>query len=185
MTDSGIGFSTHRLNLRDWREADRDPFAALTADPDVMEFFPATLSRAQSDALIDCHQALLESGDPGLFAVEVRETGEFIGFVGLAVPSFEASFTPCVEIGWRLARSAWGHGYASEAARAVVTHGFETLGLTEIVSFTAVGNARSRAVMERIGLRLVDEFEHPNLPEGHPLRRHVLYATGTKPSERG
>ncbi len=185
MTDSGIGFSTQRLDLRQWREADRDPFAALTSDPEVMEYFPSTLSREQSDALIDRHQALLEAKEPGLFAVDVHETGEFIGFVGLAVPAFEASFTPCVEIGWRLARSAWGRGYASEAATAVLDHGFEALGLREIVSFTSVGNTRSRAVMERIGMRLVEEFEHPRLPEGHPLRPHVLYATGTKPAERG
>ncbi len=185
MTGSGIGFSTQRLNLRQWRDTDRDPFAALTSDPEVMEFFPATLAREQSDALIDRHQALLEAGEPSLFAVDVRDTGEFIGFVGLAVPAFEAPFTPCVEIGWRLARASWGHGYASEAATAVLDHGFSALGLSEIVSFTAVRNLRSRAVMERIGMHRVAEFEHPRLPEGHPLRQHVLYATGTKPTERG
>lgn len=176
---------TERLLLRQWRDDDLAPFAALNADPEVMEHFPAPLTPEQAAELVGRHQALLGAGEPGLFATEVKATGEFIGFVGLAVPRFEASFTPCVEIGWRLARSAWGHGYASEAARAVLDHGFNTLVLNEIVSFTAAGNQRSRAVMERIGMTFVEEFDHPNLEPGHPLRRHVLYATGTKPAERG
>jgi len=166
---------TDRLILRDWREDDREPFAALNADPEVMEHFPALLTREQSDAVIE--------RNPGLHAVEVRATGEFIGFVGLAVPRFEAAFTPCVEIGWRLARAAWGHGYASEAARAVLARAL--IEHDEIVSFTAVTNLRSRAVMERIGMTYVEEFDHPNLPDGHPLQRHVLYATGTKQTVRG
>jgi len=124
----------------------------------------------------------LDAGEPGLFAAEVD--GTFIGFVGLAVPKFEASFTPCVEIGWRLARSAWGHGYASEAAMAVLDHGFNTLMLNEIVSFTSVGNLRSRAVMERIDMQLVEEFDHPRLSEDHPLRRHVLYRISSPSSLR-
>jgi RimJ/RimL family protein N-acetyltransferase len=164
---------TERLLLRAWQESDRAPFAALNADPAVMEHFPAPLTRSESDALIDRH--------PGLFAVEVRESGAFIGFVGLAVPTFDASFTPCVEIGWRLAHEAWGHGYATEAARAVLAQA-----LTEherIVSFTAVGNLRSRAVMERIGMHPAGEFEHPNLPQGHRLRRHVLYTTQATSAE--
>ena len=176
---------TERLLLRQWRDDDLTPFAALNADPEVMAHFPAPLTPEQAADLVGRHQALLEAGQPGVFATEVKTTGEFIGFVGLAVPRFEASFTPCVEIGWRLARSAWGHGYATEAARAALDHGFNTLALKEIVSFTAVGNLRSRAVMERIGMRLVEEFDHPNLEPGHPLQRHVLYATGTKPAERG
>lgn len=179
------GFRTERLRLRQWREEDREPFAALNADPVVMEHFPAPLTRAESDAVVDRHRASLEAGLPGVFATEIRASGEFIGFVGLAVPRFEASFTPCVEIGWRLARSAWGQGYATEGARAVLTYAFEELGLTEVVAFTAVGNLRSRAVMERIEMALVEEFDHPNVPEGHPLRRHVLYATGTKPAVQG
>jgi len=180
-----IGVRTERLALRQWRESDRAPFADLNADPEVMRHFPATLTRERADELIDRHRALLEAGEPGLFAVEVAESGVFIGFVGLAVPQFEATFTPCVEIGWRLARSAWGHGYASEAALAVLDHGFDTLGLEEIVSFTSLANLRSRAVMERIGMSFVEEFDHPRLEPGHPLRRHVLYATGTKPAGRG
>jgi ribosomal-protein-alanine N-acetyltransferase len=176
---------TERLLLRQWRDEDLVPFAALNADPEVMEHFPSALTPEQAADLAGRHQALLEAGEPGLFAVEVRATGEFIGFVGLAVPRFEAAFTPCVEIGWRLARSAWGHGYASEAAVAVLDHGFNTLMLNEIVAFTARGNQRSRRVMERIGMTFVEEFDHPSLPDGHPLRRHVLYATGTKSPERG
>jgi ribosomal-protein-alanine N-acetyltransferase len=166
---------TERLLLRPWREEDREPFAALNADPEVMAHFPAPLSRKESDALIDRHQAGLEAGEPGVHAAEVLATGEFLGFIGLAVPRFEADFTPCVEVGWRLARAAWGHGYATEGARAAVAYGFEELGLPEIVSFTAVGNARSRAVMERLGMAYDRTFEHPNLEPGHPLRPHVLY----------
>jgi RimJ/RimL family protein N-acetyltransferase len=169
--------TTERLLLRQWREADREPFAALNADPAVMEHFPRTLTRHEADALIDRHQERLIAGEPGLFAVEVRETGAFIGFIGLAVPAFETAFTPCVEVGWRLARGAWGHGYASEGGRAALDHGFSTLKLPEIVSFTWEGNLRSRAVMERIGMvrDRAGDFEHPNLEPGHRLRPHVLY----------
>ena len=160
---------TDRLILRDWRDDDREPFAALNADPEVMEHFPALLTREQSDAVIE--------RNPGLHAVEVRATGEFIGFVGLAVPRFEAAFTPCVEIGWRLAFAHWGRGYATEAARAVLAYAWDTVRLEEVVAFTTVGNARSRAVMDRIGMRhdAADDFDHPRLPADHPLRRHVLY----------
>ena len=175
MTGFSTGFSTQRLNLRQWRAADRDPFAALTSDPEVMEYFPATLSRQQSDALIDRHQALLDAGKPGLFAVEVRETGEFIGFVGLAVPNFEAAFTPCVEIGWRLAQAHWGQGYATEAARAALQVGFGQLALDEIVAFTAAPNLRSSAVMAKLGMQPDGRFEHPAVPVGHALREHLLY----------
>ena len=168
---------TPRLLLRGWREEDREPFAALNADPQVMEYLPATLTRTESDAFVDRMQAGLEAEDHGLWAMEVRATGEFIGYTGLANPSFQASFTPCTEVGWRLARSAWGHGYATEAARTALRVGFGTLALTEVVSFTAVGNARSRAVMARLGMSHdpAEDFDHPSLPAGHPLRRHVLY----------
>jgi ribosomal-protein-alanine N-acetyltransferase len=110
----------------------------------------------------------------------VRGTGEFVGFTGLAVTEFEAHFTPAVEVGWRLARSAWGNGYATEAARAALSFGFEEAGLNEVVSFTAPANRRSRAVMERIGMSRDprDDFDHPGLPGGHPLRPHVLYRVG-------
>lgn len=166
---------TERLVLRQWRDEDRAPFAALNADPDVMEFFPSTRTRAESDAAVDRMSAQIDEHGWGLFAVE--RDGEFLGFTGLAVPAFEASFQPAVEIGWRFARSAWGRGYATEAARAAVAHAFDVLELDGLVSFTAEQNLRSRAVMERLGMERdpADDFDHPALAEGHPLRRHVLY----------
>lgn len=167
---------TERLLLRPWREEDREPFAEMNADPEVMEHFPAPLTRDESDALIDRHQAKLAAEEPGVYAVEVVETGAFIGFIGLSVPAFDADFTPCVEVGWRLARAAWGFGYATEGARAALRHGFDDLGLDEIVSFTYVGNSRSRRVMERIGMTETTTFEHPNLRPGHRLSPHVLYS---------
>lgn len=173
----GAELETARLSLRRWEREDREPFAVLNADPEVMEYFPATLSRAESDALADRIEADIERRGFGLWAVEVRDGAGFIGFVGLDVPSFEADFTPAVEVGWRLARHAWGHGYATEAARAALAHGFGSLGLGEIVAMTAVGNRRSRAVMERLGMTCDggDDFEHPGVPPGHRLRPHVLY----------
>lgn len=176
--------TTERLVLRRWRPSDRDPWAALNADPVVMELMPALLSRAEADAFADRIEAGLDERGWGLWAVEVPGHADFIGFVGLNVPSFEAHFTPCVEVGWRLARSAWGHGYASEAARAVLAFAFDSLGLDEVVSFTSVGNQRSRAVMERLGLTHdpADDFDHPRLAEGDRLRRHVLYRIGRPPS---
>ncbi len=166
---------TERLVLRPWAEADRGPFAALNADPRVTEFLPGPLSAEQSDALAARLGAHVAEHGWGLWATEHQ--GRFIGFVGLARPSFEAPFTPCVEVGWRLAFEAWGHGFATEAARAALAFGFGELGLDEIVSFTVPANARSIAVMERLGMRREprDDFDHPRLPEGHRLRRHVLY----------
>jgi RimJ/RimL family protein N-acetyltransferase len=166
-----------RLKLRGWRDDDREPFAAMNADPVVMEHFPAVLTRRQSDELVEKIEAGFEANGFGLWALEVRESGEFIGFAGLSVPGFEAHFTPAVEVGWRLARSAWGSGYATEAARAALRFGFEEAGLEEVVSFTTVDNDRSRAVMERLGMSRDpgDDFDHPGLPVGHPQRPHVLY----------
>jgi RimJ/RimL family protein N-acetyltransferase len=168
---------TERLRLRRWRAADRDPFAALNADPRVMEFFPAVLSRPESDALATNIEAHFERHGFGLWAVEVVGLAPFAGFVGLSIPHFEAHFTPCVEIGWRLAVEHWHRGYATEGARAALAFGFDDLQLGEIVSFTVPENLRSRRVMERIGLVRdpTGDFDHPALPEGHPLRRHVLY----------
>lgn len=168
---------TARLSLRGWRDDDREPFAALNADPEVMAHFPTTLTRATCDRLVDLTMDGWGESGFGLWALERIEDGVFIGFTGLSRPSFEAHFTPAVEVGWRLARHAWGHGYATEAARAALGFGFDTVGLTEIVSFTVPANLPSRAVMERIGMRHdpADDFDHPKLPEGHPLRRHVLY----------
>jgi RimJ/RimL family protein N-acetyltransferase len=166
---------TPRLTLRDWREADREPFAAMNADPAVMEFFPATQPRAASDAMIDRWRAQLAREGWSNWAVERRDTGEFAGFVGLTRPVRDLPFTPCVEVGWRLAPAYWGRGFAAEAARAALEHGFAS-GLAEIVSYTAKVNLRSRAVMERIGMRDAGEdFAHPALPEGHVLEPHCLY----------
>lgn len=168
---------TERLLLRRWREADRAAFAAMNADPRVMEHFPAMLSRAESDALADGIEARFQERGFGLWAVEVVGDAPFIGFVGLSVPRFETAFTPCVEIGWRLAAEHWGRGYAPEGARAALAFGFDALGLAEIVSFTVPANVRSRRVMEKIGMTHDPggDFDHPLLPEGHRLMRHVLY----------
>ena len=176
-----IELETARLRLRSWRDADRAPFAALNADPAVMEFFPALQDRAASDAAIDRWQAQLDSQGWSNWAVELAESGEFVGFVGLSVPRSVLPCSPCVEVGWRLARRFWGRGLASEAARAALGAGFERIGLAEIVSFTALANLRSRAVMERIGMRDArQDFEHPGVPEGHALRMHCLYRIDRK-----
>ncbi len=175
--------SSDRVRLRLWRDEDREAFAAMNADARVMEFFPSRLSRVESDAMVDRIQAHFSHRDFGLWAIEVPDVAPFIGFTGLAVARFSARFTPCVEVGWRLAFEHWGHGYATEAARLALGHGFETLALSEIVSFTSATNHRSRAVMERLGMRRdpAEDFDYPTLPEGHPLRRHVLYRLGSGP----
>lgn len=177
MSQQTSGLTTDRLVLRQWTDADYEPFAALNADPVVMEHFPAPVTREASDALIDRVKPLIESGGFGLWAVEVRETGQFIGFTGLSVPSFEAHFMPAVEIGWRLAKDAWGKGYATEAALASLEFGFGPAGLDEIVSFTATTNLPSQRVMQRIGMTHDEagDFDHPRLEPGHRLERHVLY----------
>ena len=169
--------TTARLRLRQWREEDLAPFAALNADPQVMEFFPKVLTRAESDAVAGRIRDHFARHGFGLWAVEVPGAAAFVGFVGLAVPSFAAHFTPCVEIGWRLAREHWGHGYATEAATAALAFGFGDRALEEIVAFTVPANISSRRVMGRLGMRRLpsDDFEHPAMPEGHPLRPHVLY----------
>jgi RimJ/RimL family protein N-acetyltransferase len=168
---------TPRLALRHWRPSDRAPFAAMNADPAVMAYFPAPLTRAESDALADAIAAHHAARGFGLWALEIPGVAPFAGFVGLSVPGFTAPFTPCVEIGWRLAAAHWGRGHATEAARAVLVHAWDVVGLDEVVSFTTAGNDRSRVVMARIGMRCApaDDFDHPRLPPGHPLRRHVLY----------
>ena len=163
--------------MRRWRPADREPFAAMNADPQLMAHFPAVLDRGASDAFVDRIEAGFEVDGFGLWALERIDTGEFIGFTGLSVARFRAHFTPAVEVGWRLSRRAWGQGLATEAGRQALRVGFEQFGLPEIVSFTASGNAASRAVMRRLGMRHDpdEDFEHPALPPGHPLRNHVLY----------
>lgn len=168
---------TSRLILRAWRDDDLPAYAALNADPEVMAHFPTRLDRAASDASAARIRAHHAQHGWGLWAVEVAGEAPFIGFVGLQQVPFEAPFTPAVEIGWRLARAQWGRGFAAEAARAALGFGFERLALPEIVSFTVPANTRSSAVMERLGMTRdpAGDFEHPRLPAGHALRRHVLY----------
>jgi RimJ/RimL family protein N-acetyltransferase len=172
--------SSGRLCLRRWRDTDRDAFAAMNSDARVMQFFASCLSRDESDAMVDRIEEHFGHRGFGLWAIEVPGVAPFVGFAGLTVlaaPPFGARCTPCVEVGWRLAFEHWGHGYATEAARLALGYAFGTLALSEVVSFTSVINLRSRAVMERLGMRRdpADDFDHPKLPEGHPLRRHVLY----------
>jgi ribosomal-protein-alanine N-acetyltransferase len=169
--------TTDRLLLRRWRDTDYKPYAQLNADPEVMKHFPATLTRDQSDAMIARIENGFDEHGYGLWALEIADTGEFIGFTGLSVPRFTAHFTPAVEVGWRLATSAWGKGYATEAARRALTYGFDNAGLGEIVSFTTAGNLRSQAVMTRLGMTRnpADDFRHPSLAADHPLSPHVLY----------
>jgi RimJ/RimL family protein N-acetyltransferase len=169
--------TTKRLRLRFWRDEDLPAFADLNSDPRVMQYMLKRLDRAESDAFAERIKENFARNGFGLWAVEVIGIADFIGFTGLSVPRFEAHFTPCVEIGWRLAFDYWRHGYATEAACATRDYGFSQLGLREIVSFTVTANQRSRKVMERIGMThsSADDFEHPLLPEGHPHRHHVLY----------
>ena len=171
---------TERLLLRGWRESDLEPFAELNADPEVIRFLAGARSRAESDQLVDEIVRGWARNDYGLWAIERRVDGAFLGFTGLSRPTFDAPFMPAVEVGWRFARFAWGNGYATESAEAALAFGFRTAGLDQIVSFTATGNMRSRRVMERIGMRHdpADDFDHPRLPRGHRLRRHVLYRLG-------
>lgn len=168
---------TERLILREWRDSDFEPFAALNGDRRVMEFFPAPLERSASDAFALRIREEFAKHPFGRWAVEVPKVAPFIGFIGLSVPNFTAFFTPCVEIGWRLAFNHWGKGYATEGARAAIDYGFKKAGLKEIVSFTAPANVRSVRVMEKLGMKRSqsEDFDHPALPVGHRLRRHVLY----------
>lgn len=172
-----VELRTERLLLRQWRESDLEPFAALNADPEVMRHFPAPLDRAASDAFAQRIRTHLDETGWGLWAVEVVDGDPFIGFVGLAAQTFPAHFTPAVEVGWRLAREHWGHGYAPEAARAALDFAFGPLGLDEVVSMTTPGNVNSQRVMQKLGLTRdpADDFDNPRLPVGHPLRRHILY----------
>jgi RimJ/RimL family protein N-acetyltransferase len=176
--------STARLSLRGWRDSDCAPFAALNADPEVMRHFPAPLDRTASDAFADRCRAAIDERGWGLWAVEVSDDsaaatdeGEFTGFVGLNVPSFDAHFTPAVEVGWRLAERFWGRGYATEAGTAALGYAFGELGLDEVVSFTTVANDRSRRVMERLVMHRdpAEDFNHPSLAADDPIRPHVLY----------
>jgi len=169
--------TTPRLRLRPWRDADLAPFAALNADPKVMAHFPKPLDRRESDEAAARIRAGFAQRGYGWWAVEVPGEVAFAGFIGLSIPGFDAHFMPCVEIGWRLAWAQWGKGYATEGARAALGFAFGTLGLREVVAFTTTTNLPSQAVMRRLGMHRspADDFDHPNLPEGHRLRRHVLF----------
>ena len=168
---------TERLLLRRWKESDREPFAAMNADPRTMEFFPDVLTREESDELIDRIENHFENHGFGLYAIEVKDDNRFIGFMGLHVATFQAHFTPAVEIGWRIAASHWNKGFATEGSFEVVRYAFDHLRLDGIVSFTVPENVASRRVMEKLGMTRnpADDFDHPRLPDGHRLRRHVLY----------
>ena len=172
MTEQPLDLRTERLLLRPWRPEDREPFAALNADPVVMRYFPAPLTRAESDAFVDRAEAHFAEHGYGLWVVDVD--GAFAGFTGLNWAQGLA-FSPCLEIGWRLAERFWGQGYATEAARAALAVGLQRA--PEVVSFTALTNLPSQRVMERLGMRRDGEFDHPRVPEGSSLRRHVLYRT--------
>ena len=175
--DQAPTIRTDRLALRAWRDEDREPFADMNADPVVMEHFVRRLDRARSDAFVDRIATCWAERGYGLWALERTDTGEFIGYTGLWPALFDAPFTPAVEVGWRLAAAYWGRGFATEAARAAVAYGFETVRLPEIVSFTSEVNARSWRVMERLGMLrdTAGDFDHPLVPVGHPARRHRLY----------
>lgn len=176
--------TTSRLRLRLWDDDDLAPYAALNADPRVREFFPSLQTYQESaDSMQYIRDHFARRGF-GLWAVEVIGGAPFIGFIGLSVPSFDAPFMPCVELGYRLAFDHWGHGYATEGSRAAVAFGFGRLGLPEIVAMATAGNERSRRVMERLGMTRdpADDFDHPNIVAGHPLRRHVLYRLKRTPA---
>jgi RimJ/RimL family protein N-acetyltransferase len=168
---------TSRLLLRWWRPDDREAFARLNADPLVVEFLPKALTRDESDTIADRIEAHFAQHGFGLWAVEIPGVALFAGFIGLSIPRFKFHFTPCIEIGWRLAAETWNCGYATEGALAALDFAFTHLKADEIVSFTVPNNLRSRRVMEKLGMTHdpAEDFDHPVLPEGHPLRRHVLY----------
>jgi len=171
-----IQLETNRLLLRQWKNSDLQPFADMNSDERVMEFFPSTLSRPQSDEMASRCQALISESGWGFWALEEKSSGNFIGFTGLHIPTYDLPFMPCVEIGWRLDPEFWGKGLVTEAANAALKVGFEQLGLQEIVSFTVLENVKSRAVMARLGMiEDSDNFQHPALPAGHRLREHCLY----------
>ena len=177
MTIDIIETDTPRLRLRQWRDSDLAPFFELAGDPLVMEFLLPLPTRADSDAAVARTRSRIDENGWGFWAVEHRESGEFMGFTGLNSPMAELPFSPCVEIGWRLDKTFWGNGYATEGARLVLAYAIGTLALAEVVSFTAHANWRSRRVMQRLRMthRPEDDFDHPKIAEGHPLRRHVLY----------
>jgi RimJ/RimL family protein N-acetyltransferase len=188
VTDGEVGprLETERLIMRRWQPSDLEPYAALNVDPEVVRHLGPPKTRAESDAMVERFERSFADNGYGPWALEVRETGRFIGFTGLIRHTFEAHFTPAVEVGWRLERAAWGHGYVTEAAREALAYAFITLGLDELVSMTAVGNTRSQAVMTRLGMTRdpADDFAHPAIPPDDPLSAHVLYRLGRERWQR-
>lgn len=170
-----MNYPTERLILRPWQPEDRQPFAALNADKAVMRYFLNPLTAQESDGTIAAFEERMAQNGWGFWAVEEKNSGAFVGFVGLNKPGYTLPFSPCVEIGWRLAKPCWGKGYAPEAAREALNIGFQQYGLDEIVAFTALPNKPSQRVMEKIGMTRGEDFDHPMVPDGHPLRRHVVY----------
>lgn len=172
-----LTLETERLLLRPWRDADRAPFAALNADPYSMRYFPGTLAREESDAFVDSIMQRMDTQGWGAFALERKADGAFIGLTGLGAPRFTASFTPCIELGWRILKNHEGNGYVTEAALECLRYGFDVLAQRQLYAFTVPANLPSQAVMKRIGMSYVEggDFDHPNVADGHALKRHVLY----------
>jgi len=170
-----IFIETPRLILRQWQQSDQEPYISLNAVPEVMEYFPSIKTPAETLTQIERISDYVDRHGYGFFAVERKDNHRFIGFTGICEPGFEAYFTPCIEIGWRLSRENWGYGFATEAALACIDFGFDKLNLKEIYSFTAIHNYRSEKVMQRIGMNKAGEFDHPLIPDGNWLKKHVLY----------
>ena len=171
-----IGHETERLKLRQWLPDDYVHFSELSADPEVMEYFPGVLSESESSSFVKKTESLISKNGWGFWAVELKSTQQFIGFVGLHNPEAKLPFTPCTEVGWRLSKKYWGNGYATEAANASLQYAFQTLTIENVFSFTSINNNRSTAVMERLGMvNQMQNFQHPAIPKGHTLREHVLY----------
>lgn len=172
-----LALRTPRLLLRQWRDEDADPFAAMSADPEVMALMFGLYDRAKSDEWVAWARSYWREHGYGHWVVELPAEAPFIGIVGLNRIGFEAHFTPAVEVGWRFARRYWGRGYAFEAARAAIEDAFSRVRLGEIVAITTPPNRRSWRLMERLGMvrDLAGDFDHPRVPDGHRLRRHVLY----------
>jgi len=167
--------STERLGLRKWKEPDIIPFASLNVDEEVMRYFPKTLNYDQTYEMVERIRLHFENHGFGLYAVEKKDTNEFIGFTGFSIPAFDSFFTPCIEIGWRFKKEEWNKGFATEAAKACLDFGFKKLNFDKVVSFTAIVNTRSENVMKRIGMTKTGEFNHPKIDTGSPLCRHLLY----------
>lgn len=174
---SSIFIETPRLILRQWEQKDYEPYTSLNCDPEVMKYFPSVKSPDETLAQIKRISEAIGRHGYGFWAVERKDNHHFIGFTGLSVPGFEAYFSPCVEIGWRLSKENWGQGFATEAALSCLDFGFKYLGLNEIYSFTSIYNDRSEKVMRRIGMNKIGEFDHPLIADGHWLERHLVYKT--------